>query len=146
MLSKRLAALFGFAALFTLLVIFLPGMLTPLPFCSLRKAGAQDNPCLAQEATIQALRGILVQATLEHTNYEGTLAALNSVVHGTAIPTAGPAVGLPFKESFADNKVGWDTTTHGQGKGTIKDGKLNVAIHYTQYLVWYIPNLTVGDN
>ena len=143
MYNKRLIALFGFAAVFTVLVILLPGIIAPLPFCSLRKAGAQDNPCVAQEATIQALKGVLLQSTLDHTNYEGTLTALNNSVHNTVVPTTGPAIGLPFKENFADNHVGWDTTTHPEGKGTIKDGQFTVAIHYTNYLVWYIPNLTV---
>lgn len=146
LLRHRFTVLLALATVFALAVLFLPGLLNPLPFCSLQQAGAQDNPCVAQEATIQALKGVLLQATLDHKINEATLTVLQNAVSSKGIATAGPAVGIPFKEMFADNKAGWDTTTHPEGKATIKDGKLIGEMHYNQYLIWYIPNLTVGDN
>jgi hypothetical protein len=64
---------------------------------------------LAQQATISALQGLLIQSTLDHTNNEATLTALKSQLHANPAPTIKPAVGLPFDEKFADNHTGWDT-------------------------------------
>ncbi len=127
-------------------VMVVPFAANSLPFCSLRKANAQDNPCLAQQATITALQGLLIQSTLDRTNDQATLTALMSQLHADPAPTVKPAIGLPFDDKFADNHTGWDTTTHPTGKATISDNKMTIVTHATQGLSLVIPGLTVGDH
>jgi hypothetical protein len=49
--------------------------------CSLDKVNAQDNPCLAQEATISVLNGGLLQATIDTINYQATTTALHNTIN-----------------------------------------------------------------
>jgi hypothetical protein len=143
---SRIVVLCVIVSLLTLALLVVPFTSTSSPLCSLRMANAQDNPCLAQQATISALQGLLIQSTLDHSNDQATLAALMSQLHANPAPTVKPAVGLPFDDKFADNHNGWDTTTHPTGKATISDNKLTIMAHATQGLSLVIPGLTISDH
>ena len=51
------------------------------PKCSFDGANAQDNPCLAQEATISAMNVSLLQATLDTIYHQATTTALQSTIN-----------------------------------------------------------------
>ncbi|MCC7447868.1 MAG: hypothetical protein IT324_10655 [Anaerolineae bacterium] len=77
--------------------------------CQLPKASAQDNPCLAQEATISALKSALLQATLDHLSAQATITALQTtsgseVGGGTAtvVPLSGLTATRPASVAQLD--------------------------------------------
>lgn len=51
------------------------------PTCSLDGVNAQDNPCLAQDATISAMNVALLQATLNSRDYQLTSTALQNTIN-----------------------------------------------------------------
>jgi len=51
------------------------------PYCALDGVNAQDNPCLAQDATISVLNAGLLQATIDSINYQVTTTALHNTIN-----------------------------------------------------------------
>ncbi|MBE2194400.1 MAG: hypothetical protein IAE83_09500 [Anaerolinea sp.] len=102
-----------------------------VPFCG-KSTSAQDNPCLAQEATISALKGALLQATIDGLNHQATIVAFQPAGNGaggtaggtvvTAVPTKPP--GVLFTETFDNNNKGWDLRGGKWGSGSLSRGQL----------------------
>lgn len=149
---KRIILLSFSVVAFVVVLLALPvllgsGMLEPI--CTLPKAHAQDNPCLAQEATISAMQVSLVQSTLDALSYQATITALESALEaagttGVAAAPPTPVPGLPFVESFDDNSRGWDLTSHDYGVARISQGQLLITANRGVY--WHpIPGLQVDE-
>jgi len=141
MFTKRLP--YYFAAFGLILVTVLLFSSTGSgPFCP-RRVAADDNPCLAQEATIGALKGALLQSTLDTQNYRATIAALSS---GNGVPsTAGDksTQKVYFTESFENNDNGWDLTSD-KYSARLSQGRLRITTTGSDAIL-VVPNVNVVD-
>gem|GEM_PF-3912200 len=137
------------ATAFTMLVFVVPilflefGGETAKNFCGLSSANAQDNPCLVQDATISALEGALLQATIDTIDHQATVVALQSAPQ--VVPPqgdSGSAVapqnvpGLPFVDNFDDNSSGWALTDGNYMNGD----QLIIANNFDLYVPISIPD------
>ena len=123
-------------SLFSLALLFIPAILAPgggAPFCP-QAVSAQDNPCLAQEATLSVLQ---FQSTLADIQYNSRISTLesqltavssNSVAVGNVVQASATAIGgLPFTETFDDNARGWDLKTSAHGAIRLSSGRLVIS-------------------
>jgi hypothetical protein len=105
---------------------------TASPICPL-SASAQDNPCLAQDATISAMQ-------LQMVNMQGTITALESQLQPTS------ASSLPFREDFNTNERGWDIVGRTDGSAAITNQKLNLSVAANSSFVLLVPELTIPED
>jgi len=121
------------------------------PACTLQTASAQDNPCLAQDATISALQVEVLgaQATMnaQAANYEATIAVMEDGSSGdvsgeAAMPAPGNAL---FFDDFDDNETGWSLFSVPEGRVSLADGFMRLNSNPCARLWVPIPDLTVGD-
>lgn len=123
--------IFAISALF----LFVPSMNDS--FCPL-STSAQDNPCLAQEATSSALQLELLAAratlTSQEIAYQSTIAALESRINsGVAVATDLPSSDQPdissnilFSDKF-DSAGGWNLFSTPQGRADLQNGNLLIT-------------------
>lgn len=122
------------------------------PFCG-KSASAQDNPCLAQEATISALKGALLQATIDGLNHQATVAAFQAAGNGaggaaggaavTAVPTNPP--GVLFTETFDNNDKGWNLRGGDWGSGSLSRGQLRLQANGNYRVDIWLPGFAASD-
>lgn len=134
-------------ALFAGLSLFLILPCTP-GYCQIKNANAQGTPGADQQSTIDALNKLLLESTVQHVNYESTIAAYQAAFAGGHSPAQTPVqpIGLPFQDNFTDNYNGWNTLTQTAGRASVRAGKLHFNINPNFTLWELIPNLTVGDS
>jgi hypothetical protein len=84
------------------------------------RVSAQDNPCLAQDATITALELELLRAQQQITNDQATITALQ-VIGSAPEPAAGNAL---FTETFDNNDRGWQLPNSVSSAIRLSQGKL----------------------
>lgn len=152
------------ASLFVLPIILNTG--TGTSFCEIGGVNAQDNPCLAQDATISAmqvqLQQVQFQATLDAINMQSTLEAVSggaSVSAEAYVPTieyleselataradvgsgsAAPGVsGVSFTERFDSNDLGWNLLPQQVGAASISQGRLLVSANPGSFYAVEIP-------
>jgi len=115
------------------------------PFCTLPRANAQDNPCLAQEATLSALG---LQATIDGLNYQATISALESQLSVAAVPTNAPTIPceFPLSEDFSTNNCGWELSSDADGAARISQGQLLITANGGMNKHVLTPSVAVGDN
>jgi len=131
---KTKALLLSIVGVFVILLTF------SIPFtntCSLPRANAQINPCLEQEATLSAVNGLLLQATLDSISYRATISSLESQISS---PTEIQGSELPFREDFNNNDRGWDILNSVGGVANIIDGQLRMTDAATPAYVLYFPD------
>lgn len=142
--TKFVLAAIGIAAL----VMLIPVVMTTMggtPGCPIGVAGAQDNPCLAQDATISAQEVVILQAQATTGALQATVTSLEAALAnvGTTGGNMGDtgstgsddmgittAPGLPFVETFDDNRNGWSLTngvTLRQGRLVLTSDALAIA-------------------
>jgi len=113
--------------------------------CTLvESANAQDNPCLAQEATISALQfqNLSLQATM------AAMSAQSSTQGGGGVAAQPTAVmaGLPLTETFDNNDRGWRLFSNEDYSVTLSRGTLALSnLDNNVYISSYIPNLDVSE-
>ena len=123
------------ALVITLVAVFILPAVNTLPVCKINVANAQDNPCLAQEATISALENSVLR--LEATNV-----ALQSTVDANQTPLSGD---FPFREDFNTNERGWDILDRNEGTAFVQDGALSVVVNDRESFNFLVPDLILRD-
>ncbi|MBX3080001.1 MAG: thioredoxin domain-containing protein [Anaerolineae bacterium] len=95
-----------------LLAPMLGGLFNPSAGCSLGKVGAQDNPCLQQEASLSALG---FQATLLAVDSQGTISALEAQIatlqSGNSVALASPTAAPSLPAAATDVAASDNTPT-----------------------------------
>ena len=152
MVGKRLFRI-GFFGVLTVtigaLFLLAPSGLTP--YCP-NQVSAQDNPCLAQEATISSMQIALLQSTLDSLNAQATIGALEgalaSAQTGSAANVGAPpplVIGLPFTETFDDNSRGWELFSNANSAARLSQGQLMMSVD-DDYAEWVeIPSLPADE-
>lgn len=105
------------------------------PHCALDGVNAQDNPCLAQDATISAMNVALLQATLDTMSYQATITALqnNTGPQATEIASSSSTAVLPFTETFDNNDRGWQLSADDRTSSSFSRGALNLRTSRSDY-------------
>ncbi len=145
MYSKKLI-LAVYLVIIGVLLLLLPAILgsgNALPFCSGISVNAQDNPCLAQEATNSAQQIQILELQLTNTSLQSTITAYESNSGFIPIVTNVPGMaGFPFTETFDNNDRGWPLTQNGQGAARISQGQLRISANPGHYFAVVVPELS----
>ncbi len=141
-MRRRIIASTSITFIFVAAIIFVMPIVLNSPY-SCPIASAQDNPCLAQDATISALQ-------IERSQLKGMISDLQTQVaalHPNSVATAAPQTGFtPFREDFNNNDLGWAVGGTSDGAVEIRNGTLTLTASEDRTLVTFVPNIQVtGD-
>lgn len=116
----------------------------PLGMCT-DAASAQDNPCLAQDATISALEGQLLQATIDSINHAATVTAFQNGDPSMDTTEGEDLLGfrplLPYTETFENNDRGWQLYVSEQSAVRLSQGQLALSSSPGNYVFVPVPQV-----
>lgn len=136
--------------------------------CLIDQTNAQENPCLAQEATLSAVQlsyqQVAFDATVDAINYQSTVESLENnnenliatvdaqqvlIDNQASVVSSTPSnlsVGLPFSDTFDDNRNGWDLLQAQGGSISFSGDKLAVTADPYEEVVIEVPNVILESD
>jgi hypothetical protein len=127
------------------LLPLLIGLEQPNPICQLSIANAQDNPCLAQEATISALQLEVLQAQSTSVALQSTVSAYELMNTSNPSPSETISSEVLFFDTFSDNSRGWSFGATEQGAASLSQGRLRLSANPDQTLTLQFPEPLLAD-